>query len=431
MSSPKPDLKPVSTGEPKKRTGNLNGKKGKDDFRDMIRAEKSARQKDSVREPGDRVQARNPAADRSDGGGRAKKGGLSPDAERSSLLPGKKSNKTDILNSLARPGKSGGDGKERIRPSVGERTETAVPDPVLLSAVQEPATAEAASEAGEPISRDNALKTGNDNSPASASHADKGGDPVRELPAGFFDKNGGAGSDGSSRENRFSGRRKSAVRSLRTGGKGDGPSVTVEDRRTPDPQEQTALFRSGEKDSSADLTLELAPGDGPAGMTAVPETHDTTSRFVMHAAEEQKGAALLDRQLQNGGTRELAKNIHFVLKDKNQGEIKLILKPEALGKVRIHLNLQENNIVGKIIVENNSVRQVFLDNLPDLSKALEESGFQNASLDVSVGGGQTGQHRQSGDERPVYFQGGAEELDDQVPVRYEETSSLSQIDLVI
>ena len=158
----------------------------------------------------------------------------------------------------------------------------------------------------------------------------------------------------------------------------------------------------------------------------------SAAKFSFQTSEESKGAALLDRQLKNEGTSELTKNIRFVLKDNKEGEIKLILKPEALGRVRINLNLNENNIVGKIIVENNNVRQVFMNNLDSLTRALEDSGFNSAALDVSVGGGQSDGRGGFRDEKPVYFTDNAlDDLEDLIPVVYDEGHSLSQVNLMV
>lgn len=213
-----------------------------------------------------------------------------------------------------------------------------------------------------------------------------------------------------------------------------GPSVTLEDRRTVKSARAKAVFTPLREANPDGMTLEMASPEEAGG--AIPPVEGAApsggaGELARYSAEEQKGALLLNKQLEEGGTRDLAKNIRFVLKDRDRGEIKLILKPEALGKVRIQLNLQENNIVGKIFVENNSVKQVFLDQLPDLAKALEESGFETSSLDVSVGGGgaerQGSRHR----ETPLYFHREAADLEDQIPVVFEEASALSQINLVI
>lgn len=95
-------------------------------------------------------------------------------------------------------------------------------------------------------------------------------------------------------------------------------------------------------------------------------------------------AAVL-KQFQEALNHQIVRQAGFILKDNNSGEIKLLLKPEKLGQVNIRLNLSENNIVGKIIVENNTVREIFENNMEALSRAFRENGFLMGGMDVSVG----------------------------------------------
>ncbi|QFI14420.1 flagellar hook-length control protein FliK [Borrelia sp. CA_690] len=75
-----------------------------------------------------------------------------------------------------------------------------------------------------------------------------------------------------------------------------------------------------------------------------------------------------------------------VLKSNNTGDIKLVLKPKELGSIRINLNLDSNNnLLGKIVVDNQNVKMLFDQNMHSLNKMLGESGF-NASLDLFLAG---------------------------------------------
>ena len=82
---------------------------------------------------------------------------------------------------------------------------------------------------------------------------------------------------------------------------------------------------------------------------------------------------------------ELIRASQLVLRD-GGGEIRLVLKPESLGSVRIRMNLVDNKIEGRIIVDTAAVKQVMDQNIDALSRALTAGGFQTASLEVSVGG---------------------------------------------
>lgn len=103
------------------------------------------------------------------------------------------------------------------------------------------------------------------------------------------------------------------------------------------------------------------------------------------------------QQLKDKGNQAIVKQTGFILKKDSSGEIRLVLKPERLGNVKIRINLEDNNIAGKIIVENNTVRDIFEQNLENLYRSLRENGFQNAQLEVSVGNGKNGKGNQKQD----------------------------------
>ncbi len=84
---------------------------------------------------------------------------------------------------------------------------------------------------------------------------------------------------------------------------------------------------------------------------------------------------------------EVVRSSSIILKDHGQGELRLILKPESLGQVRIRLALNNNHIEGRIIVENSTVKEMFESNLQNLNQALQREGIASSSLEVFVSGG--------------------------------------------
>jgi len=94
---------------------------------------------------------------------------------------------------------------------------------------------------------------------------------------------------------------------------------------------------------------------------------------------------------------EFVRHTGIILKEGGSGEIRLLLRPESLGSVRIRLALGETSLEGRIVVENSTVKDLVEASLDHLRQALRAGGFQSASLEVAVG------HRQFGDsaETPV------------------------------
>lgn len=103
-------------------------------------------------------------------------------------------------------------------------------------------------------------------------------------------------------------------------------------------------------------------------------------------------AERLNAALQN----EVLKNTSFVVKNDGNGEIRLVLKPESLGQIRIKISINNNHLDGRIIVENNTIREIVEENLKNLDQAFRDAGFATTSLGVSVGQEQNGQGSQTG-----------------------------------
>ncbi len=94
----------------------------------------------------------------------------------------------------------------------------------------------------------------------------------------------------------------------------------------------------------------------------------------------------LHRFLNTDGPGKIAEQARFILKDNDRGEIRLTLYPESLGKVKIALNLNGHHLDGRIFVENQNVKDVFQQNLNSLTQSLRDSGWNELSLNVTVGG---------------------------------------------
>jgi len=105
-------------------------------------------------------------------------------------------------------------------------------------------------------------------------------------------------------------------------------------------------------------------------------------------------------QLQKNLSAELVRQTRMLIKDGGNGEIRLVLKPESLGNVRVRVNIHDNNIVGKIFVDNNTVRELVQGSLHNLYNAFKHDGFNQAMINVFVGSerGGSGNARQNGQD---------------------------------
>ena len=97
---------------------------------------------------------------------------------------------------------------------------------------------------------------------------------------------------------------------------------------------------------------------------------------------------------------QLVRQTGILLKDSNAGEIRLLLKPENLGSVRIRIDMVDNNLTGKILVDNSQIAKLIQQNLDSLYQGFRQSGFTQTSLSVSVGGRHAGE-REKGRHSPL------------------------------
>lgn len=81
----------------------------------------------------------------------------------------------------------------------------------------------------------------------------------------------------------------------------------------------------------------------------------------------------------------IVRQAQVIMKDAQQGEIRVIIRPPDLGRVRILLQMEDGHIAGRILVDNQNVRQVVEQNLAALQRAFQEAGLEMGDLEVSTG----------------------------------------------
>jgi flagellar hook-length control protein FliK len=96
---------------------------------------------------------------------------------------------------------------------------------------------------------------------------------------------------------------------------------------------------------------------------------------------------MLAERLQDAWNGDIVQSARVILRDGDSGTIRLRLRPESLGNVKIELNLSDNNISGRIVVESDEAKSAFERNMGELADAFKRGGFESASLEVAVGSG--------------------------------------------
>ncbi len=73
-----------------------------------------------------------------------------------------------------------------------------------------------------------------------------------------------------------------------------------------------------------------------------------------------------------------------VMTSNGHSQMELSLKPDHLGKLQLHVSLENHLITAKFVAESEQVKQIIETNLVQLRKSLQENGVQVDSLQVTV-----------------------------------------------
>lgn|GEM_PF-1465604 len=154
---------------------------------------------------------------------------------------------------------------------------------------------------------------------------------------------------------------------------------------------------SAAQHGGSELELEFSLDGGARTADAKGRTQTAAGQFSTKSFSE----ALAARFEQNWNDQ-IVQNAHVILRNGNEGTIRLHLKPESLGGVKIELKLADNSISGKIVVESDEAKSAFERNMASLNDAFKQGGFDSAKLEVSVGSQNQGGSRNQQDD-PVPF----------------------------
>jgi hypothetical protein len=105
----------------------------------------------------------------------------------------------------------------------------------------------------------------------------------------------------------------------------------------------------------------------------------------------QSLSEFLARELHQNLNGDIVRQAHLVLRDGDSGSLRLSLKPESLGNVKIRLEMSENKITGRIIVESEEAFRAFTQEIHALEEAFRESGYDAANLEMSLAGNGAGE----------------------------------------
>jgi hypothetical protein len=197
------------------------------------------------------------------------------------------------------------------------------------------------------------------------------------------------------------------------GDSGDGPRGPAETRTRDKRRDRAALEVRDLRTGNAG---DAQPAPGPAAGES-PGREIGLSVDLAAAGDARDAPAIEDapaasglpdrlgRELREHLRDDIVRNASIVLRDGGEGTIRLALKPESLGNVKIRLEMTENKIAGKITVESEEAFRAFEQEIRALERAFRDSGFDGATLEMAVtaDGGRDSPGRRSGEEAVPYF----------------------------
>lgn len=147
--------------------------------------------------------------------------------------------------------------------------------------------------------------------------------------------------------------------------------------------QENGVEQNGGRHTTADTTTpERAESDVSTFLSRMEHAPATrTQRF----AGMQNATQALARRLNGDLGNSIVRHAKIMLKESGTAEIRLIIRPPELGRVRINMQMENGHIAGRILVDNGNVREVLEQNLAALERAFQEAGLEVGEFEVSTG----------------------------------------------
>lgn len=167
------------------------------------------------------------------------------------------------------------------------------------------------------------------------------------------------------------------------------PKISVEDLRSmPSAQADAAIHTTAsesrvETDNSVDMVIDFSGKAQNASQGGELQNTQTGSETQKTS---QTFSAMLTQEIRDSAA-DFVQAGKIVLRDNNAGEIRLHLRPENLGAVKINLELSEGKrVTGTVTVASKEAYDAFEKNLGNLAKEFKQNGFEFAEFNLNWSG---------------------------------------------
>jgi len=167
------------------------------------------------------------------------------------------------------------------------------------------------------------------------------------------------------------------------------PKISVEDLRSmPSAQADAAIHTTAsesrvETDNSVDMVIDFS---GKAQNASQGGDLQNTQNGSEAQKTNQTFSAMLTQEIREAAA-DFVQAGKIVLRDNNAGEIRLHLRPENLGAVKINLELSEGKrVTGTVTVASKEAYEAFEKNLDNLAEEFKQNGFEFAEFNLDWSG---------------------------------------------
>jgi len=165
----------------------------------------------------------------------------------------------------------------------------------------------------------------------------------------------------------------------------NGVAIEVRDFRT---AEAGGLNISQKPFSALEASVGRAQSETPVREITLelrlPEQNNSAPQTTWEAKASTALENMLARELHQNFNGDIVRHASMALRDGGEGTIRIALKPESLGNVKIRLEMSENKITGIIFVESEESLNAFRREITSLEQAFRDSGFTNADLNLTL-----------------------------------------------
>ena len=165
--------------------------------------------------------------------------------------------------------------------------------------------------------------------------------------------------------------------------------ISVEDLRSmPSAQADAAIHTTAsesrvETDNSVDMVIDFS---GKAQNASQGGDLQNTQNGNEAQKTNQTFSAMLTQEIRDAAA-DFVQAGKIVLRDNNAGEIRLHLRPENLGAVKINLELSEGKrVTGTVTVASKEAYEAFEKNLDNLAEEFKQNGFEFAEFNLNWSG---------------------------------------------